>query len=117
VWRSRAKSSSSYSNSSWDLVDATRDGKVALDKVRAEDLPEVMRGMSAAERAAHVQKQRDERSRLQKRIRELSAAREVFVAAARTKQGGKGAAGALSLDSAMLAATQAQATAVGFRFE
>ena len=69
--------------------------------------------MNAAERAAHVQKQLDVRGRLQKRIRELSAARESFVAAERARTG-KGPA---SLDSAMLAAAQSQATAAGFRFE
>jgi hypothetical protein len=114
VWRSLAKSSASYSNAGWDLVDAVREKKVALDKVPAQALPEAMRGMTAAERTAFVQKQVDERTRLQKRIRELNTARETFVAAGRTKQAGKNAA---SLDSAMLAATRAQATAAGFLFE
>jgi von Willebrand factor type A domain-containing protein len=114
VWRSQAKSSASYSNARWDLVDAVREGKVAVDELRAEDLPEEMRHMTPAERTAHVQKQRNERGRLQKRIRELSAARDAFVAAERGKLAGKDAK---SLDTAMLAATQAQATAAGFRFE
>jgi hypothetical protein len=113
VWRSQAKSSGSYSNSGWDLVDAVREGKVKLEKVQVQDLPEAMRTMNGAERAAHVQKQLEVRGRLQKRIRELSAARDTFVAAERAKAG----QGPASLDSAMLAAAQTQATAAGFRFE
>jgi hypothetical protein len=113
VWRSQAKASPSYRNAGWDLVDAVRDGKVTLDKVRPQDLPPAMRLMNDAQRAAHVQKLLAERTRLQERIRALVVERDAFVTA-RAEQPGKTAD---SLDSAMLAATQAQATAAGFRFE
>jgi hypothetical protein len=112
VWRAQAKSSANYNSAGWDLVDAVRDGKVALDKVKAGDLPENLRAMTPAQRQSYLQKQTEERAHIQQRIRELSAERDRFVAAARTK----GSATA-SLDSAMLAATKSQAAAAGFRFE
>jgi hypothetical protein len=115
VWRSLAKSSASYRNAGWDLADAVTDGKVALDRVAADDLPEAMRSMTVEQRRAYVQQKLAERGRLQKRIRELSAARDAFVAAARQKQAGQGAAA--SLDAVMLATAEAQAKAAGFRLE
>jgi hypothetical protein len=113
VWRARAKSSASYRNADWDLGDALRDGKVKLEALENEELPEVMRSLSPEQRQAYVQKKLEERAGLQKQIRALSEARDTFVAGERKKQG----QGAASLDTALIAAAEAQATAAGFRFE
>jgi hypothetical protein len=115
MWRSMAKSKASYRNEAWDLGDAVSGKKVALEKLEAKQLPEAMRGMSVDERKAYVQRQLDERARLQRRIRELGAERDAFVAKARVESGKSGAAS--SLDLAMLKAARHEASAAGLTFE
>jgi hypothetical protein len=113
VWRSVAKSSSSYGNAGWDLGDAITNG-LTLDKLEETDMPDAMRTMTAEERTAYVKTKMDERANLQKQIQDLNKEREQFVAAELAKQTENGAA---SLDSALLGAVQTQAKSAGFRFE
>ncbi|QSQ14292.1 vWA domain-containing protein [Myxococcus landrumensis] len=86
VARSMAKSSGNYSNESWDLVDAVKKNKVDLGAVSAKDLPEPMRNLDAEGRKAWLAAREQERADLQKRIQELSKARQDFLVAERKKQ-------------------------------
>jgi hypothetical protein len=70
--------------------------------------------MTMAERKAYVQAKAEERSRIQKRIAELGAAREKYLAQERKKQA---VAGAETLDSAIIKTVREQAQGHGFRFE
>jgi hypothetical protein len=108
------KASSNYSNSGWDMVDAQKEATVKIEDVKVEDLPENMRRMTVAERKAYVQAKAEERARIQKRIAELGAARDQYVAQERKKQA---AAGAETLDSAIIKTVREQALGHGFRFE
>lgn len=99
VARSISKSSAAYTNGSWDLVDGTTEGLVAIEDMDASDLPENMRSMSAKERKAYVEEKTEERANLQARIKKLSKERELFVAKKRAEMAG---GGANTLDSAML---------------
>lgn len=116
MWRSIAKSKANYKNSAWDLGDAVKDKKVAIEKLGADDLPAPMRGLSVDERKIYVQKKLDERARLQKRIHELSSARDAYLVKKRSQQPETGAA-LSSLDAAMIEATRKQANAVGLHFK
>jgi len=112
ISRIEAKTTSNYATSSWDLVSAVEAGEVELEDLETEALPEALRGMSADEREAELAKLRAERSKLTERIRELTARRSQFIAAARKDQ----AASAPDLDDALISALQAQGAALGFTF-
>jgi hypothetical protein len=62
--RAVAKGSAYYRNDAWDLVDGLREGTIALDKLKDEDLPEVMRKMSPEEREAYVEAKAAERAKM-----------------------------------------------------
>lgn len=83
--RAASKSSSVYSNTTTDLVDAVGKEAVELDTLSKADLPEAMREMNEAERVAYVQQKASERAAIQARIRELNAERDAYVAKARMK--------------------------------
>jgi hypothetical protein len=112
VQRSVTKSSKYYTNDAWDLVDAVRQGKVKLDEVKEEQLPEELRKMTVAERRKAIEAKAAERTRIQKEIQELNEARKKHVAAELKKQAA--AAGAESLDSAMIKSLRKQAEAKKF---
>lgn len=84
--RAKSKSSSYYENSSWDLVDAHKNGSVDLENLEEESLPDTMRDMSTAQRKQYIKKAEAERSRLQAEIVRLSQARDAYVTEQRRKQ-------------------------------
>ena len=112
VWRSMAKSSGNYTNSTWDLGDRLREGGVDLEKIANADLPPAMRGLLPEQRRAYVEGKLAERAQIQARIQELGNERTKFVAAAQVKAGGS-----QSLDTAMLTALSTQARAVGLQLD
>ena len=95
--RTVAKASRNYNNAEWDLVDAAKEGKAAVGQMRDEELPSEMRGMSAQQRTAYIEKQSKERAELQRRIAELQQQRDAYLAAERKKA----AAGPATLDTAL----------------
>lgn len=112
--RSLSKSSTFYCVDDWDLVDAIKTGKCALDTLKEEDLPESLRGKSLAERKACVDEALKKRESVQAQIRKLSAEREKFVANEQAKQASKEQE---TLDSAIIRAVRTQAAALQFTFE
>lgn len=110
--RAVAKSAKVCTNESWDLVDARKDGKRA-GTMRAEELPEELRGLTPAERDAFVEKKAAERQALQARIAAVAAEREAFVQAELKK---RATAGGKTLDDALLESARAQATARSWEF-
>lgn len=109
--RAASKASHLYKNSAWDLVDAVKEKQVKLEEIKDEDLPETMRGKSAAERETILAVAAKERSDIQARIQALSAERDKFIAAQQQAAGDK------TLGSALLAALQKQAEGRGYAFE
>jgi len=79
VERAITKSSSAYDNSGWDLVDALKEKKVALDSVPEEALPETLRGKTLAEKQAQIDAQATRRGDVQKQISELNDKRQQFL--------------------------------------
>lgn len=111
--RAEAKASGIYRNSRWDLVDACREKGFDWSKVKTEDLPEVLRKKTVAERKAYVAKLQAQRAVIQKQIQELASKRKAFIAKELKKLA---AAGTKTLDDALAQAVRAQAKAKGFRF-
>ncbi|HLG43007.1 MAG TPA: vWA domain-containing protein [Planctomycetota bacterium] len=85
--RALAKSSEQYNNAYWDLVDASRDEKFDLKKLRDEELSEEMKKMSVEERKAFIETKAKERAELQVKIRELSEKRDAYTKEEMAKQG------------------------------
>ncbi|MFN6270930.1 MAG: hypothetical protein ACK40T_11115, partial [Akkermansiaceae bacterium] len=114
VQRAITKSSQNYSNASWDLCDAVKDKKIDITKLKQEELPENMRGKTADEIKQLVADATAKREQIQKEIQALSKEREAHIADALKKQADSGDK---SLDQAMIEATRAQASKVGYSFK
>ena len=114
VQRMVTKSSGYYNNAGWDLVDATRNKKVELEKLKEKDLPEKMQKMSLAERKAYVKTQAEARVKIQNKIKKLNDKRKKYVAKKR-KELAKG--GENTLDTVMIKAVREQAVSKNFKFK
>jgi hypothetical protein len=112
VQRFVAQSQVQYRNGAWDLVDAVNEGKVKVADLKAEDLPENLRKMTAEERKAFVEANQKRRDELQKQIQQLNGDRAKYVAAKQKAL----AAGDESLDSAMIKTLRTQAAKREFEF-
>lgn len=81
VERAVSKSSHAYKNSSWDLVDATKDDAKVLEETEKEYLPQEMRTMSLDERKVYITQKASERAAIQKNIQDLQKKRRDYIAA------------------------------------
>jgi len=78
--RAVAKSKSHvYNNSTWDIVDADRDGTINVEELKEEELPDEFKGKSPEERKALVEEKQKDREAYQKKIGELAIERENFI--------------------------------------
>lgn len=107
------KCSHLYQNTSWDLLDALREGKVELEKLKKEDLPEALRELPIAKQRAYLDARARERQEIQEKVQSLNEARKKIVAAERKKQRNSGEE---TLDSAIIKCVRAQAAKKAFRF-
>lgn len=112
--RQVTKAGAQYRSASWDLVDALREGKVKLEELKAEGLPEAMRKMTVAERKAHLEAKAKRRAEVQQQIRKLNEARKKYVAEQMKKLK---ASGVDTFDRAMIRALRQQAAKKNFKFE
>ncbi len=112
VQRAAAKSNIQYENSSWDMVDAVKEGKLDLDKLDEKELPEEMQKMTKDERKKYVLKMKMKRKDIQEKIKVLKKARDKYVIEQRKKESGKD-----TLDSAILRAIRKQAGKKGYKFD
>jgi len=85
VERASAKGKAMYNNEEWDLVDAQKKKKVAVEKLTVDELPAEMKALPPAERQAYVDKKAKEREVIQAKIGELDRKRRVFLEAERKK--------------------------------
>jgi hypothetical protein len=112
VNRALAKSKHVYSNTTWDLVDAVKNGQVDVKTIQTSDLPAELQKLSLEARRARIAEKAAERARLQARIHELEKERARFLAEAR-----RGDAKAATLDTVMMEALRDQAARRGFALE
>ncbi|MCP4898177.1 MAG: VWA domain-containing protein [bacterium] len=111
--RTKTKASANYVNSTWDLVDATKNQALQIEEIDTEDLPKEMRSMTKEQRLRHVESKRADRKRIQAEIQRLSDERDLFVAEQRQLQA---EAGEDTLDQAMIKAIHEQGNAIGLEF-
>ena len=103
VQRAVAKASANYQNSTWDLVDAAKEENFDVSKLKTEELPAEMRKMKLTERKAFIEKNMTKRGELQKKIQQLNADRDQYVAQRR-----KETSGVDTLDAAVISAVREQ---------
>jgi hypothetical protein len=110
VTRTISKSNHLYSNTSWDLVDASKDKSFNIESVDSKTLPTEMQKMTIIQKQAYIKKQSEDRKMISDKINDLNAKRIEFIASS-----GEGAK-TNSLDAAMIKAIKKQANAKGFSF-
>jgi hypothetical protein len=110
--RARTKGQSLYF-CSWDLVDACVSGQVKIEEVAAEDLPENLQKMNAAQRAAFVDEMGRQRDEIKQQIDSLSKQRQAYVAAEMKRQALDATKG---LDDAIRRMVREQARRKGLSF-
>ncbi len=106
--RAAVKASGAYQNGSWDLVDAVRDGKVAIATLEDAELPTQLQALPADQREAEVTRQSQRRIQVQTKMTALVTQREAWVAA------NQPAAAADDLRAALVGAVEQQATEAGY---
>lgn len=111
VKRAVSKSSRLYSNSSWDLVDASKDKEFDVSKVDKKQLPKELQNKSTAEIKKHIALKKTERTKIQKEIKELNAKREAYIAK-NQKGDSKG-----ELENAMFNAIKKQAASKNYTWD
>jgi hypothetical protein len=104
VERTISKSSHAYKNSTWDLVDASKDNEKIIEEVANDDLPKEMKELTVEQRKAYVKKKVEERKTIQAEIQSLNKSRQEFILANTPKEGGDS-----MLDATMIKAVKDQA--------
>jgi len=112
--RSVAKASKYYRATSWDLVDAVKENKVDIEKIKKEELPKNMQKMNMVERKKYVAKETKKRTEIQNKIKKLNADRKKYVAKKMRELSSKGMD---TLDAAMIRALRKQASQKNYKFK
>ncbi|MCA9709761.1 MAG: VWA domain-containing protein [Myxococcales bacterium] len=113
IARAITKSSSSYHNPSWDLVDAIDTETITLDELDRDSLPAEIRHLSDTALRGWLADKRQARSDIQAELAQLAEARAAHVAAVRAERD----RGAERLDTAIVRSIVEQAREVGFTIE
>lgn len=77
--RAVSKSSENYSNSSWDILDAEKEGRVKLDEMKEEELPKELQGKTKAEQQQILDEKRAAREKYQGTINQLAQKRSEYI--------------------------------------
>lgn len=112
VQRSVTKSGGQYRNSTWDLVDAKKDGSVKIEELKDEELSEEMKKMNKEERKAYVDKMSKERENIQSKINKLNEERSKYVAQKMLENKNDN-----TLDAVMIKTIREQAKQKNYKFE
>ena len=112
VQRSVTKSGAQYKNSGWDLVDAKREGKVKIEELKDEELPEEMKTMTVQERKAYLDKMEKEREVIQNKINKLNDERSKYIAQKMLDDPNDN-----TLDAVMIKTIREQAKQKNYKFE
>jgi hypothetical protein len=96
-----------------DLLDDIKEGKIKLDDVKEDQLPEELKKMKPEERKAHVEKLQKERDELKKKALELDKKRLDFINKKLTEDKGKAKDG---FDNQILETLRKQAEKVNIKY-
>ncbi len=83
--RAATKASSLYINVGRDLVDTYDEDKDAILKLKDNEFPEDMQGLSQEERLKHIQTMSKRRAQIKEKLATVSQERQAFIAAERAK--------------------------------
>ncbi len=111
VKRAVSKSSRLYENSSWDLVDASKNKEFDVSRIKKEQLPEELKNKSEAEILSFIKEKKSERNQIQQEIQALNTKREAFIAK-NQKENSTG-----ELENAMLEAIKKQAEKKNYKWD
>jgi hypothetical protein len=112
VERSVTKGSGQYNNSTWDLVDAKKDGSLDLTKIPKDQLPKEMQSMTLDEQKKYIDDKAKEREKYQSRINELDKQRRDYIAKKVSENKEEN-----TLDAAMLKMIREQASKKNYKFQ
>jgi hypothetical protein len=90
--RTAFKASQFYRNAEWDLVDAVQDGKVKIEDLKEDQLPESLKNVGPEERRTQVVKLLADRKAIQAKIAKLGQSRKVYLAEQERKMQAQAAA-------------------------
>ncbi len=96
-----------------DLVGKAQEGKLELDKMKDDELPDEMKKMSKEERKEYIEKKAKERTELQKKIAELSKKRSEYIKKELSKSSGKKD----GFDEKVIEAVRKHASKKGIKYE
>lgn len=108
-----SKASKFYSNSSWDLVDASKRKEFDVTKVKESELPKELVGKTKQQKQDFIALKSKERETVIMQIGLLNVKRNTYIAEKSKTLSGDD----LSLDAAMIKAIREQATKKNFVFE
>ncbi|MBN2531638.1 MAG: VWA domain-containing protein [Spirochaetales bacterium] len=112
IQRAATKSTKTYKNESWDMVDAVENNKLSYEQINDRDLPEEMQGMTKEERKNYIEGLSKKREEIQDKIMELYKERETYISEQK-KLNEKDT----SLGDVIITALREQAETNGFVFE
>lgn len=112
VQRSVTKSGAQYKNSGWDLVDAKKEGKVKVEELKEEELPDNMKKMTVQERKSYLDKMEKEREQIQEKITKLNDERSKYVVQKMLENKNEN-----TLDAVMIKTIREQAKQKNYSFE
>ncbi len=110
--RAVAKAGSGYYNGSWDLVDAQKENKVDIKKLKKEELPEAMKDMDDDQKVKYVSDQSAKRDTIKNEINLINVQRQAFID---EKMKEKGEAN--SLDQAVIESVKSVAEKKNYTFK
>jgi Mg-chelatase subunit ChlD len=99
---------------SYDLLQNVKDGKVKLENLKKEELPEEMRKLTLKEQKEHLEKLDKERTQLLKEAADLNKKREAFIKQKQAEDAKSRARD--SFDNQVLQLLQRQATRVNIQY-
>lgn len=111
VSRSVSKGSAAYNNSTWDIVDAKKNGNFKLEDVKNSTLPEKMQTMTLEEKEKYVAEQETKRATIKTDIATLDEKRRKFIAQTQAKNAKDD-----QLGSALIKTVREQAKTLNFSF-
>jgi hypothetical protein len=109
-----SKTSSFYSNKTWDIVDASKEKDFDVSKIKEAELPAELKGKTKEEKEKFIATKTAEREAIKTKIIQLNKSRTEYIL---EKEKEKQTEKTSSLDGAMLKAIKDQATKKKFVFE
>ena len=103
VARAVSKSSKTYNNASWDLVDAKKDATFKIEKIDKSTLPKELQNKNTTELKKYIADKENERTTIQKEIQKVNKQRSQYLSKQENKNTGD------ELESVMINAIKNQA--------